>query len=315
MLRRLIFIIWLVPVLVFSQAVKEIQVGSFNGEWFPCKDDGKMMQKYGINLHNPPTGNATDVPAMFSMLKKMNLELLGMVEIVDTKLVEESAAKYFGKNYKFIYAPSASSQKVGFIYNSSVLKLVGQPVVYNEITLKPGSWLRPAFRADFRVLPNGMDFHAIIAHLKAAPSGWKKREQQWRMMGKILDNLQKNSPDKDIVLMGDFNNVSKFKYDEFKPLMAKLGFYWATSELVKKHFVSDYWKPDYTKERIEGSLIDQIFISKGMMNEYETQSTRVGGMCADGKNEYEGADIPEYYETISDHCPVFITLRADKDDD
>ncbi len=315
MLKRLFLILILVPVVLFAQAPAQIKVGSFNAEWFPCKDDGTMMKQYGINLRYPPTGNATDIPAMFNMLKQLDLQLLGVVEVVDTKMMAESAAKYLGKNYKFIYAPATGSQKVGFVYNASVLKLVGQPVVYSEVTLKPGSWLRPAFRADFRVLPNGMDFHAIIAHLKAAPSGWKKRDQQWRILGNILKNLKENSPDKDIVLMGDFNNVSKNKYNEFKPLMEKLGFYWATSELVKKQFVSDYWKPDFNKERIEGSLIDQIFLSPGMMHEYEKGSTRVGGMCADGKNEYKGSEIPEYYETISDHCPVYFTLHADKDDD
>jgi exonuclease III len=84
---------------------------------------------------------------------------------------------------------------------------------------------------------------------------------------------------------------------------------------VQKQLASDYWKPDWNVDRIEGSLIDQIFLSPGMMHEYEPQSTRVGGMCADGKAEYEGAEIPEYYETISDHCPVYITLHADEDDD
>lgn len=312
---KIFLIVLLLPLFLIGQVTTEIQVGTFNIEWFPCKDDGEMMKKYDINLGHPPQGKATDVEALFSMLKDLDLELLGVVEIVDPALFEKSAKKYLGPQFKFVYAPSASSQKIGFLYDSEVLELIGQTEIYTEVMLDPHSWLRPAFRGYFKVKPNGMDFHAIVTHLKAAPSGWSKRERQWNVLYNILHELPDESGDKDIILMGDFNNVSKFRANEFLPIIDSLDFYWATSELDSLGKFSNYWKPDYSIERIEGSLIDHLFISGDARQEYVANSSRTGGMCGDGKKEYVGEDIPEYNELISDHCPVFLTLRVEKDND
>ncbi|MCD6377159.1 MAG: hypothetical protein J7L94_16665 [Caldisericaceae bacterium] len=308
-------ILLLLPVFLIAQNQAIIEVGSFNIEWFPCKEDGQLMQKYGINLRNPPQGNSTDIPALFKLLKKLDIELLGVVEIVDTKLFAEKAKEYLGPQYKFIYAPSKSSQKVGFLYDSSVLELKEPPQVYMDVALNPDSWLRPALRGYFKYKPNGFDFHAIIVHLKAAPSGWKTRKKQWQALEKIITNLENKSGDKDIILMGDFNNVSKLGFNEFLPRINKWRFYWATHELLEDSLVTNYWQPDFTKEHIEGSLIDQIFVSSDAKFEMVPNSVKVGGVCAEGKKSYEGPDLPDYYEKISDHCPVFVSFKADVDND
>ncbi len=313
-LARLIFLL-LIPFILVAQKEAVIEVGSFNVEWFPCKDDGEMMKQYGISLRNPPQGNSTDIPALFGLLKKLDIELLGVVEVVDTKLFEQKAQEYLGQQYKFIYAPSKGSQKVGFLYDSSVLELKGDPEVYFSVALNPDSWLRPAFRGYFKYKPSGFDFHAIIVHLKAAPSGWKIRKKQWQALQKIVTDLKAKSGDKDIILMGDFNNVSRLGTNEFNDRIQKLNFYWATGELSKKHLYSNYWQPDYSKEHIEGSLIDQIFISDDAKFEMIPNSVKVGGMCGSGAASYDGEAIPEYYEKISDHCPVFVSFKADVDND
>ncbi len=308
-------ILLLLPVFLIAQQQAIIEVGSFNIEWFPCKDNGQMMQQYGINLRNPPHGQATDVKALFEFLKQLDIELLGVVEIVDTQLFAQKAKEYLGPQYEFIYAPSKSSQKVGFLYDSSVLELKEPPQVYMDVALKPDSWLRPALRGYFKYKPAGFDFHAIIVHLKAAPSGWKIRKKQWQALERIVTDLEKNSGDKDIIIMGDFNNVSKLRFNEFLPRIQKWHFYWATRELWQDSLSSNYWQPDYTKPHIEGSLIDQIFISDDAKFEMVPHSIRVGGMCAKGKKFYDGPDFPDYYEKISDHCPVFVSFRADIDND
>ncbi len=313
-LIRTIFLL-LLPFLLVAQKQTIIEVGSFNIEWFPCKDDGEMMKQYGISLRNPPQGNPTDIPALFNLLKKLDIELLGVVEIVDTDLFARKAKEYLGESYEFVYAPSMSSQKVGFLYDSSVLELKEKPQVYFDVALNPDSWLRPAFRGYFKYKPSGFDFHAIIVHLKAAPSGWKLRKKQWQALQNIITDLKKNSGDKDIILMGDFNNVSKLGYNEFLPRIEKLGFYWATGELKEHHLYSNYWRPDYSREHIEGSLIDQIFISDDAKFEMVPKSVRVGGMCNQGKDAFDGEEIPDYYEKISDHCPVFVSFKADVDND
>ncbi len=311
-MKKLIFVLFLSG-FVFCQAQQTIEIGTFNIEWFPCKDDGKMMKKYGIDLRYPPQGEATDVEALFSMLKELDIELLGVQEIVDAELFARNAAKYLGGEYHFIYSPSGGSQKVGFLYNSNILELVGQPETYDEVLLKPDSRLRPAFRAYFKTKPDGFDFHAIVTHLKASPRGWDLREQQWQIIAKILADLPELSGDADIILLGDMNNVTNMREKEFTPLMSNLKFYWATSEIDS--LPTNYWQPDWKVERIQGSAIDHIFVSDDAKIEYLENSAKVGGMCAKNLPEYKDEMIPEFYSKISDHCPVYASFRADKDND
>lgn len=313
MRKSLFLILIILPLIVFGQSESFIEIGTFNIEWFPCKDDGAMMKKYGIELRYPPQGQSTDIAALFSMLKELDIELLGVNEIVDPQLFEKSAKEYLGDRYNFIYSDSGGSQKVGFLYDSDVFKLVGQPQTYGDITLGPDSRLRPAYRAYFKGIENGFDFHAIVVHLKASPRGWDLRKKQWQILENILHDLPEDTQDRDIILLGDFNNVSKKRFDEFKPVIKKLNFYWATEALDNRW--SSYWTPDYKVERIEASLIDQIFISADAKIEYVEGSTAVGGMCASGQFEFRGDSIPEYYDTISDHCPVYGSFRVDVDND
>ena len=104
-MKKFILIILLLNVTaIWAQTGHTIEIGTFNMEWFPCKDDGNMMHKYGIDLRYPPKGNATDIKALFSLLKDLDIELLGVEEIVDPQMLADSAKKYLGEQYEFIYA-------------------------------------------------------------------------------------------------------------------------------------------------------------------------------------------------------------------
>jgi endonuclease/exonuclease/phosphatase family metal-dependent hydrolase len=271
------------------------------------------MKKYDINLRYPPKGNATDIEALFTLLKGLDLELLAVEEIVDPKLLGEMAKKYLGEEYEMIYSTAGGSQKVGFLYDSSVLELIGDPETYASLLLKPNSRLRPAFRAYFKSKPNGFDFHAIVVHLKASPRGWGPRKQQLDKLEEILQSLPEESKDNDIILMGDMNNVTKAGAGEFTPMMERLGFYWATSELDGKP--TNYWQPDWKVNKIKASTIDQIFVSADAKIEFVEGSTKTSGGCAAGNDTYEGENIPAYFDKISDHCPVYASFRFEKDND
>jgi endonuclease/exonuclease/phosphatase family metal-dependent hydrolase len=298
---------------LFAQDSLTIEIGSFNMEWYPCKDDSTMMKEYGINLSYPPTGNATDQDSLFVFLKDIDIELLAVQEIVDPELLEQNAKKYLGKEFEFIYSNSGGSQKVGFLYDSSVLEVIGEPESYDEILLKPDSRLRPAFRAYFKVKPSGFDFHAVVVHLKSSPRGWDQRKKQLELLEGILKKLPATNGDSDIILLGDMNNVTEVQAGEFIPMMERLGFYWATQELDTKP--TNYWRPDWRVNRIQASTIDHIFVSADAKIEYIPNKTSVFGPCQAALESYEGDAIPGFYDSISDHCPVFATFRVDIDND
>jgi endonuclease/exonuclease/phosphatase family metal-dependent hydrolase len=312
-MRNLLLILISLYAGLYAQDSETIEIGTFNIEWFPCKDDGAMMAEYGINLRYPPKGSATDQDSLFHFLKDSDIELLAVQEIVDPELLKQKAKQYLGPQFDVIYSNSGGSQKVGFLYDSSVLELIGEPESYDELLLTPDSRLRPAFRAYFKSKPHGFDFHALVVHLKSSPRGWDQRKQQLEILEAILKQIPKINNDSDIVLLGDMNNVTEADSGEFLPMMKRLGFYWATQELSGKP--TNYWQPDWQVNRIQGSAIDHIFVSADARVEYISNKTGVFGPCAAAIPAYENNDIPDFYNKISDHCPVFATFRVDIDND
>lgn len=309
----MICLILIVALQLGAQDDKNIEIGTFNIRFFPCNEDGEMMARYDIQMRYPPKGAATDTVMLFQILKDLDVEILGVQEIVDPPLFGAMAKRHLGDNYEFAYAPSKGWQKVGFLYNSYKVKLLGEPTIYNEVTIGKTDRLRPAFHAYFKAIPDGFDFHVLVVHLKASPRGYDQRKQQWEELEKILNSLPiDDRNDADIVLLGDFNNVSSDRYDEFLPIMDRLDYFWIGAE--HDSLITSYWRPDWSKPEIQSSMIDQIVISADAKIEYIENSTRVGGLCAEGKRTIKG-DFPDYYLKISDHCPVYSSFRAFPDDD
>jgi len=309
----IIFILYLMCTMAAAQANDTIEMGTFNIRFFPCNEDADMMIKYDIHMRYPPKGTATDTIQLFKMLKNLDIEILGVQEIVDPPLFGAMAKRHLGANYEFAYAPSNGWQKVGFLYNSDKVKLLDEASIFNEVTLGKPDRLRPAFHGYFKAIPDGFDFHVLVVHLKASPRGYDQRKKQWQYLEAILDSLPSGErEDDDIILLGDFNNVSSDRSDEFLPIMKRLDYYWIGIE--NDSMITSYWRPDYSKPLIKGSHIDQIVISPDAKIEYIEGSTKVDGVCSDGNDTIEG-DFPDYYLKISDHCPVYSSFRAFPDDD
>ena len=314
MYKILLFCLFIILVgSISAQADENIEIGTFNIRFFPCNQDDELMKKYDINLRYPANGVATDTVMLFEMLKDLDIEILGVEEIVDPPLFGAMAKRHMGEHYEFAYAPSNGWQKVGFLYNSDKVKLLGEPTIYNEVALGKVDRLRPAFHGYFKAIPDGFDFHVIVLHLKASPRGYDVRKEQWIELKKILTALPNDDrKDADVVVVGDFNNVSSDRYNEFLPLLDRLHYFWIGAE--NDRLISSYWRPDYSKPEIKGSIIDQIIISSDAKIEYIENSTRVGGLCSEGRETITG-DFPKYYLEISDHCPVYSSFRAFPDDD
>ena len=296
---------------IFAQDSSTIEIGTFNIRFFPCNQDGEMMKKYNIEMKHPPQGPATDTTMLFKIIKELDIEVLGLQEIVDPTLFGAMAKRHLGEEYEFIYAPSNAWQKVGILYNSKKVKLLGQPQIYKSVALKQMDRHRPAIRGYFKTIPDGFDFHVINVHLKASPNGYSLREKQWEYLQIILDLIpQKN--ESDIILLGDFNNVSKIGFNEFLPFLKTYKYFWPIAE--SDTLITQYWRPDWNVEKIESGTIDHLFISPDAKIEYVKNSIKVGGYCSDMKNDIIG-EFPEFYEKISDHCPVYSSFKSFPDND
>lgn len=308
---RIILIVTLITASLFAQENSSIEIGTFNIRFFPCNQDGEIMKKYNIEMRRPPQGPATDTTKLFQIIKDLDIEVLGVQEIVDPALFGAMAKRHLGEQFEFIYAPSNAWQKVGILFNSKKVKLIGEPQIYSEVALGKMDRHRPALRGYFKSLPDGFDFHVIVVHLKASPRGYPQRKQQWEFLDSILNDLPTEN-ESDIILLGDFNNVSKNRFKEFLPILEKNNYYWPVSE--SDTLKTQYWRPDWNVQRLEAGTLDQLFISSDAKFEYVENSTKIGGYCATQKEEILG-EFPYFYEHISDHCPVYSSFNSVKDND
>ena len=298
---------------LMAQNDQTIEVGTFNIRFFPCNFDGEMMKEYDIQLTYPPTGSSTDTTMLFNLLKNLDIEVLGVQEIVDPPLFEAMAKRHLGENFEFIYAQAESKQKVGILYDKSAVQLIGEPKNYPEIALDMPNRLRPALMAYFKSIPDGFDFHVIVVHLKSSPKYYDVRQAQWAVLTNIIKQIPNDeTKDGDIILLGDFNHVSDMRWGEFLPIIDSLDFYWTVG--TDTSVISSYWRPDWQKPELKASNIDQVFISRDATEEFKPASFKVGGLCAGRRAEISG-EFPEYYQKISDHCPVYVSFLAHPDND
>lgn len=298
---------------VIAREDDTIEVGTFNIRFFPCNQDGEMMKKYDIHMKYPPEGLSTDTTMLFDILKDLDIEILAVQEIVDPPLFGAMAKRHLGDNFEFIFAPSDIWQKVGILYDTTAVRLIGEPFIYWEVALDKPDRLRPALAAYFKSVPDGFDFHIVVVHLKSSPKYFDMRQEQWTQLEKIVYKLSEGDrKDKDIILLGDFNHVSGLGSGEFLPVIDRMDFYWTVGGDTT--LITNYWRPDWKKPEIKGSAIDQIFISRDATEEFVPASLKVGAVCSEGHDLISG-EFPEYYQKISDHCPVFVSFKAFPDND
>lgn len=298
---------------IYSQATSTIEIGTFNIRFFPCNQDSQMMKSYNIIMRHPPEGAPTDTTLLFDMLEELDIEVLAVQEIVDPVLFAKMAKRHLGDNFEFIYAPSNAWQKVGILYDKTAVELLSGPDIYWEIALDKPDRHRPAIGAYFKTIPDGFDFHIITVHLKSSPRGLPERQKQWNYLKDILEKLPENDPkDSDIILLGDFNNVSPEGFEEFLPIIKKINYSWLGSN--DSSYTTSYWIPDWQKQELERSAIDQIVISSDANEEFVKGSLRIGGICSEGRKWIRG-EFPNYYKNVSDHCPVFISFSCFPDND
>ena len=92
MKRLFIILVLFFFIPLYAQQEQTIEIGAFNIEWFPCKDDGEMMKKYGIDFRYYPEGNSTNIKELFSFLKEPSLSIpKAAISAITTSCVSPTA--------------------------------------------------------------------------------------------------------------------------------------------------------------------------------------------------------------------------------
>ena len=267
----------------------------------------------------------TNKDHLFTTLKEMNADFIGVQEINKTEVFSDFIEKRFNGKYKTALSTcgGAHDQRLGFVYDASKFKLisfeedlrVSNPHSPNQGFCNSGS--RPLAVGKFKVNETGKVFVAISVHLKSGgrDSSIKKRFKQLEIIDQAISELKEQGINNYIV-MGDFNTTEYIRKGQtrsrFDRVVKKMGLYDVTESLS----CTAYWWGGRRDGREYPSQLDHILVSGNFYsnvkssNDRPTVNTTVYGHCARHKCAVTSEEVMGIgYDQVSDHCPIVSELK------
>ncbi len=255
---------------------KQAVIGTFNIEWLGTKNRKEE-----------------DYKKIAGVIQDTGAQVLGIEEVSDEAGLKK-VMKYL-PDHGYILGKSGD-QKVGVIFDKTRVKYnVNSIDQIDSVVVSDG--MRAPLVVDMKV-DDGFDFTFVVAHLKARfdEKSVAKRKKQAQALNNWLNNHLKECGDKDVIIVGDFND---YVGSEALNTMSKGNMlHYATEDAPDGMYSNIRYK----------SIIDHAGLTSvtgGATEEY------IKG-TVDTVNE---KDYPGYTDSISDHKPVFFKVRTDIDND
>lgn len=299
-------------------------VGAWNIRFFPR----------GCPSEEDCPGNATELDWLACTIAWMGLDVLGLQEFLDTGDARLALAQVTARlntltggawENDLQSCGPASSQKVGFLWNASRVKLTnrGDEEQLNgafdgndacAANLRPGRYARVK-----STKPGGADFHLLTVHLDSG-RGEKDYQNRRRAIAELPKLAIGGRPltqigdppgggDDDILVVGDWNTMGQgapqpvTEEEEIALFDRELspGF----RRLPASHGCSEYFLPEGATA-FRAGLLDHLVPAVGM--EEAASTVRVSGYCAILACQ-PFTHPPKAFERLSDHCPLVVEVR------
>lgn len=261
-------------------------------------------------------GSYTDLTELTKILTKLDSDIIGVQEIVSKFRFKKYLQSNFS-HYRSVFSKCGGrgEQHLGFIYNTSKLKLISSNEE-NEISDLKGilgcrGSLRPILIGKFVEIKTNKTFVAMVVHLKAggARSSISRRAKQYKIIAQTLKRYESKG-NENIIVMGDFNTTGYISqnndFKNFKKLISNT----KTFDISSKINCTSYWSGAQWDDNIEEpSVLDHILFSKNIKKS-GIKDIKVSGHCQKVRCK-EVADyvLGRSYEAVSDHCPISATIN------
>lgn len=247
------------------------------------------------NIQNFPRLGDQTILDMVEIINDLDADLFALQEIEDTVSFRRLLSLLPG--YNGLYSDDVYSggeyQKTAVIYKTDMIHISGKQMLFVDDSY---SFPRPPLRVYVQAFhrEKWFDFTLIVLHLKA--SGGEENEARRRSacnkLKNYLDNEIAISSDKDFMVMGDWN-------DELNDPPADNVFQVFLNDPLNYIFLTQVLLNDPTQNATYigsfNSIIDQVLISKDVLDEYANGYTQVIKI-----DEFFSA----YTYEVSDHRPV-----------
>lgn len=265
-----------------------ITVGTFNVEWLGDGSDDDKIQR-----------SEEDYKNLAAVIEESGADVLGLEEVENPAALQR-VLKYLN-GYSFYVGSSARQQNVGVLYKNTVQ--VSNPVEYMPVATRPNR-NRPGFVVQCK--KGNFDWIMMVVHFKSSsradstPELKKEavlnRIEQAEVVAKWVDSLLANGKEKDIMIVGDFNDSPIRRVNPtLMPMMNDSNIVFLTKELGSCQSAS--WMS-----------IDHIVCTQQTVKRWQPISLH--------HINFHASLPKEQAKKVSDHCPVvgqFETLTPDED--
>ncbi|RMG08513.1 MAG: hypothetical protein D6731_21760, partial [Planctomycetota bacterium] len=275
---------------------RRIRVGTWNIEQFGSRTRGHRTDE--------------DVERIAAFIRdELRVDLLAVQEVNGAEPLAR-LCRALGSDYTFIIGSSGAFRdsdrriSLGFLWNRRRLRLLGAEELIDLPDTDPNGiyiFHRKPVMACFRSVDGGLDFRAIVVHLKAGrrdrgrrgERDSKKRQAEVRLLGERIGALlARPGEDQDLLVLGDFN------HDPSYPAHA-----------LFRRWV-EYLRPAHHHRSIVhfDEQIDHIAIAPGLREEVLRDTFRIHSRLAD-------ASPSAWRHAYSDHIPLTVDLSSERDND
>lgn len=268
-----------------------------------CKEIQKSEIKiaaFNIQVFGKTKRKKEDVMQVLKKIAK-EFDVMLVQEIRDAK--EETASYYLSRineDFEFPKFNFVKSQRLGrtsskeayaYFYNTCQVDfLEGSDYVYEDIN---DYFEREPYIASFR--SGNFDFTLVGIHVKPDDA-----DAEIARLADVVDSiLNKNSSEKDIIVMGDFNaDGSYFDEDDDSNFFKLLKYYWLIANDVDTMI-----KTDWTYDRM-------VIMDDTLNHEYILNSARVFYF-----DQIYGITNEDFIAKVSDHYPIYTMFKTNLEDD
>lgn len=253
----------------------------------------------------------TDPEEVAAAISELNADAFAVQEIREPArllAVLDRASALTGRRYAAALTASCRGNSkgrlhVGVVYDAARLELKEhRPLSEGE---KCPLGQAPASLTSLRTA-RGRTLALVSVHFDSGgkPERWARRKQQWQWLSSILPRLREEFGG-EVVVAGDFNTTGYLEAEDeerrfIDGMVEREGLQLPTGVLG----CTEYWRPKSKVRRWEASLLDHFLGGKDL----SFGTPEVLGMCAALGCAVQTAE-PAKLPTVSDHCPVRITLR------
>ena len=238
------------------------------------------------NLRKFSERAAPDLVAISKIIKENDFHLLAIQEVQTQGQAVERLRRQLGEPWRHtVSARTGNNERYAFLYRSDRVELLGEPKLIEGPTAPVFD--RVPYAGTFRA--GAFDFTLLTVHLSYTDTARRRREAE--ALARFAKDLSAHAPEKDVIVLGDFNEQGK----------GNLHFFDSQGWVRLNYEATNLGTTEYVYDNI---LVDPKFTRE--------HAGRVGVVRFDVNY---GGDTKRAVDDVSDHRPVYADFATTADDD